>query len=228
MQGGFHFVMQNLSKVCFWGFSLLFVFCLVGCGTKKSTEENSEKKEVVKEETDNILDTEEALQVVMGDWDDVGFQYEEKEIVVSNIQEYGTGYLFSMKYLGTGACCNLFYVENQNGKWKVIKRGEGTIDMSPGISISTVRIEDKMIVWGSVGEAIYETEADRKKEVTFGKLNLVSKSGKKCTIPLKNNQQYLQVTDLENVKSWKVLDTEGNVILDKVTCKKDYGSDLLE
>ena len=50
-----------------------------------------------------------------------------------------------MKYLGTWACFNVFYVERQNGHWKILDRAEGIVDMTPGIRISIAWINVKKV-----------------------------------------------------------------------------------
>ena len=53
------------------------------------------------------------------------------------------------------------------------------------------------------------------------------KNGETCQIPIQNNQTYLQVLELKDIKSWKALDEDGSPILDQYS-KKDYWSDVLE
>ena len=53
------------------------------------------------------------------------------------------------------------------------------------------------------------------------------KNGETCQIPIQNNQTYLQVLELKDIKSWKELDEDGSPILDQYS-KKDYWSDVLE
>ncbi len=40
------------------------------------------------------------------------------------------------------------------------------------------------------------------------------KNGETCQIPIQNNQTYLQVLELKDIKSWKALDEDGSPILD--------------
>jgi len=206
----------------------LLVFSLAGCGTLQEMGESSGNKKVAREREERGFDTDAAVQVVKEDWDDVGFRYTEEDISVSNIQQCDDGYLFVMKYLGTGACCNVFYVEKQDGSWKIVDRAEGNVEMTPGISISVAEVNGKKVVWGAVGESVYVKKRDIREEVSFGKLCLTSKNGKECEISIQNNETYLQILQLKNVKSWKVLNTDGREILDQASCRKNYGDDVLE
>ncbi|MCI8337130.1 MAG: hypothetical protein HFH62_00420 [Lachnospiraceae bacterium] len=43
---------------------------------------------------------------------------------------------------------------------------------------------------------------------------LMFKNGETCQIPIQNNQTYLQVLELKDIKSWKALDEDGSPILD--------------
>lgn len=228
MRGGFHLAMRNLNRLCMFCGCAFLAVNLLGCGISQNGGKDSHKKEVAEKKEESKFDTEAAEQVVEKDWDDVGFKYAPEDISVSNIQQCGNGYLFVMKYLGSGACCNVFYVERQDGDWKILDRAEGNVDMTPGISISVARVNGKKVAWGSVGESIYVKKKDARKNVSFGQLCLISKTGKTCRIPIQNNQTYLQALELKDVKSWKALDGDGNPILDQSSCKKDYGDDVLE
>lgn len=222
MRGGFHLAMRNLNRLCIFCGCAFLAVNLLGCGISQNGEKDSHKKEEGK------FDTNVAEQIVQEDWDDVGFKYAREEISVSDIRQCGNGYLFVMKYLGTGACCNVFYVERQDGDWKILDRAEGSVDMTPGISISVARVNGKKVAWGSVGESIYVKKTDSRKDVSFGQLCLTATDGETCQISIQNNQTYLQVLEFKDVKSWKALDGDGKLILDQSSCKKNYGEDVLE
>ncbi len=220
--------MRNLNRLCVFCFSAFIAMSLPGCGVSQNNGKRSDKKEVAEKREESKFDAETAEQTVEKDWDDVGFKYMEEDISVSNIQKCGNGYLFVMKYLGTGACCNVFYVERQDGDWRIRDRAEGSVDMTPGISISVAQVNGKKVAWGSVGESTYVKKTDTRKSVSFDQLCLASSDGEACRIPIQNNQTYLEVLELKDVQSWKALDGSGNMILDQSSCKRNYGGDVLE
>ena len=220
--------MRNIDKICVLCCCAFLAMSLPGCGISRNGKKNTDNKTVAEKKEEGKFDAEAAEQIVKGDWDDVGFKYAQEDISVSNIQQCGGGYLFVMKYLGAGACCNVFYVERRDGDWKILDRAEGSVDMTPGISISIARVNGKKVAWGSVGESIYVKKTDARKDVSFSQLCLTSKDGETCRVSIQNNQTYLQVLELMDVKSWKALDGNGKLILDQSSCKKNYGEDVLE
>ena len=212
-------IKENLIKK-----SLLAITCGViftsGCSLKNSESgDNKQSKEIAQENFNENLAADMVAETLPL------YQKNRDLISISNITDFGDGYIFLMKFTGDGAGISLYYTENKDGKWIIGKSCKSEMAMSPGIRINTVVLEDKMIVYGDVGTYTYIPETDEQKNIDFAQIKLISEDGKETVVDVHNDSQFLKVCNIFDVKSWSVSDKNKNEILNP---KSEMGKGVYE
>lgn len=215
---------MNMKKENLIKNSILVIACGVmfasGCSLKASeNSDNKQIEEVVQKDFNETIAVDMVAEIIPL------YNKNRNLISISNITDFGEGYIFLMKFTGDGGGISLYYAENKDGKWIIDKSCKSEMAMSSGIRINTVVLEDKMIVYGDVGTYTYIPETDEQKNVDFAQVKLTSEEGEETVIDVHNDSQFLKVCNIFDVKSWSVSDKNENEILNP---KSEIGKGVYE